>query len=422
MFDLDRWNEILQTITRNRTRSILTAFGVFWGIFMLIMLTGGGGALEKLMKHNMDGIATNSCMMWAGRTSEAWKGFRKGRYWTLNNGDVNAIKQMVTGFDVVSPVLFGGGMWGGASSSDNVVRGDRKGTYSAQGMYASYNRINRFNLIYGRFINEVDVLEERKVCVIGTQVYETLFLAGEDPVGQNISVDGVYYKVVGVGNCSENMSFNGNNREHITIPFTTMQKLYRYGDRIDLLVATALPHVAMGEVQSQMETIIKNNHAIAPSDRQALNSFNLESIFNQVNNLFLGVNILAWIVGLGTLFAGIIGVSNIMMVTVRERTQEIGIRRAMGASPVSIMSQIMSESFTVTAISGFLGISFGVLGLQLVDLGTGMGAGNAEGIFQIDFALAVIAAVIIIILGTFAGLGPAFRAMKIKPIEALSEE
>lgn len=418
MFDLDRWNEIMQTITRNRTRSILTAFGVFWGVFMLIMLTGGGGALEKFIKRNMDGVATNSCVIWSGRTSEAYKGFRKNRAWNINNRDVEIIQDRVKGFDAISPVLYGG--W--SVRDNNVVRGDKKGTFRVQGMNANYNKINRQKMMFGRYINDIDVMENRKVCVIGTRVYETLFTAGEDPVGQSISVDGIYYKVAGVGNGSDNLSFNGDPRETISIPFTTMQQLYHFGDRIDALFATSQPNIAMSEVQQQIETILKSNHSIAPNDRQAVTAFNLEMLFRQVDGLFLGVKILAWIVGLGTLFAGIIGVSNIMMVTVRERTQEIGVRRALGASPLSIMSQIMSESFTITAIAGFLGISFGVLGLQMVDLGTGVGAGGAEGLFQIDFMLAAIAALIIIMLGTFAGLGPAFRAMKIKPIEALSEE
>ncbi|MDR0558731.1 MAG: ABC transporter permease [Prevotellaceae bacterium] len=416
MFDLDRWNEILITISRNKTRSILTAFGVFWGIFMLIALIGGGRGLEALIMKNVGGYATNSCIVWGGKTGEPYKGFRKGRWWRINNRDVEIIRNKVRGYDEISPVLEPS-----SPRTDNGVRGDKKGTFYIQGNYANYSKIDKIKTSFGRYLNDLDIIEHRKVCFIGSRVYETLFMHGEDPVGKEICLDGVYYKVTGVGEGSDNISFGGDKRETITIPFTTMQKIYNYGDIVDMCCITARQGVAVSEVQQQVETILKINHSIAPHDKQAVNAFNLETIFKQVNNLFLGVNILAWIVGLGTLFAGIIGVSNIMLVTVRERTQEIGIRRAIGARPVSIMMQIISESFTITAIAGFLGISFAVLVLQIVDAANSENSSGAT-VFQINFSIAIVAALIIIIFGTFAGLGPAFRTMKIKPIEALSEE
>ncbi|MDR3236114.1 MAG: ABC transporter permease [Prevotellaceae bacterium] len=416
MFDLDRWNEIFMTIRRNKVRSVLTAFGVFWGVFMLVALLGGGAALEKKILKEVSGVATNSCFIMGGRTSEAYKGFRKGRYWQAVNRDVEIIKAKVKGLDEISPLIM---PW--SAASDNAVRGEKKGTVNLMGTYANYNKMDHHTMKFGRYLNDMDVQEHRKVCMIGSRVYEVLFNRGEDPVGKDIRVDGVYYKVIGVGDGSDNISFNGDKREAVTIPFTTMQKIYNYGDRIELLCALAKPGVAVSDVQEQIETILKNNHSIAPHDKQAINAFNLETMFQQVRYLFLGVNILAWIVGFGTLFAGIIGVSNIMTVTVRERTQEIGIRRALGAKPSAILTQIMSESFTITAMAGFLGISFGVLVLQMIDLAVS-DDGGATSMFQISFVTAVSAALIIIILGTLAGLGPAFRAMKIRPIEALSEE
>ncbi|MDR3227168.1 MAG: ABC transporter permease [Prevotellaceae bacterium] len=416
MFDLDRWNEIFITISRNKVRSILTAFGVFWGVFMLVALLGGGNGLEKSISKNFSELATNSCFMWSGRTSEAYKGFRKGRRWQIINRDIEIIKANVKGLDEISPLIT---PW--SPTSDNAVRGDKKGTVNITGSYANYNKIDNHTMMFGRYLNDMDVQEQRKVCLIGSRVYEALFNRGEDPIGKDIRVDGVYYKVIGVGEGSDNINFNGDKREAVTIPFTTMQKLYNYGDHVDIVCIMAKSGVAVSEVQEQIESILKVNHSIAPQDKQAINSFNLEEIFTQIGYLFLGVNILAWIVGFGTLFAGIIGVSNIMMVTVRERTQEIGIRRALGAKPSTIMTQIMSESFTITAIAGFLGISFGVLVLQMFDLSISED-GGATSVFQISFFTAVSAALIIIILGTLAGLGPAFRAMKIKPIEALSEE
>jgi len=416
MFDLDRWNEIFMTISRNKVRSILTAFGVFWGVFMLVALLGGGAALERYISKQISGIATNSCFIMSGRTSEAYKGFRKGRYWNLVNRDVEIIKAKVKGLDEISPLIM---PW--STVSDNAVRGEKKGTVHLQGAYANYDKIDHHTMMFGRYLNDMDVQEHRKVCVIGSRVYEMLFNRGEDPIGKDIRLDGVYYKVIGVGTGSDNVSFTGDKREEVTIPLTTMQQIYNYGDRITVLAALAKPGVAVSNVQEQIETILKANHSIAPHDKQAMNSFNLEMMLQQVRYLILGANILAWIVGFGTLFAGIIGVSNIMTVTVRERTQEIGIRRAIGAKPSTIMTQIMSESFTITAMAGFLGISFGVLVLQMIDLAKS-DDGGATSVCQISFVTAVSAALIIIISGTLAGLGPAFRAMKIKPIEALSEE
>ncbi|MDR0754749.1 MAG: ABC transporter permease [Prevotellaceae bacterium] len=416
MFDLDRWHEIFITISRNKLRSFLTAFGVFWGIFMLIALIGGGRGLENLISGQLEGVASNSCFIWNGRTSEAYKGFRKGRWWQINNRDIEMIKAKVKGFEEISPIIM---PW--SPANDNVVRGEKKGTFSVQGNFANYNKIYHHTMKFGRYLNDIDSKEHRKVCIIGSRVYEALFNRGEDPTGQDIRVDGIYYKVIGVGDGSDNINFNGDTRELITIPFTTMQTLYNYGENVDVFCAMAKPNVTVSEMQEQMETILKLNHSIAPNDKQAINSFNIETMFTQIGYLFLGVNILVWIVGFGTLFAGIIGVSNIMMVTVRERTQEIGIRRALGAKPSSIMTQIMSESFAITAIAGFLGIAFAVLILQMVDVGMDAG-GDGRSVFQINFFTSVVAALIIVILGTLAGLGPAFRAMKIKPIEALSEE
>jgi putative ABC transport system permease protein len=416
MFDLDRWHEIFITISRNKLRSFLTAFGVFWGIFMLIVLIGGGNGLGNLISGQVEGITTNSCYIWNGRTSEAYKGFRKGRWWTVSNRDIEIIKAKVKGIEEISPLVL---PW--TPAQDNAVRGEKKGTFSVQGTYPNFNKVYTHKMKFGRYLNDIDLQEHRKVCVIGSRVYEALFNRGEDPSGKDIRVDGVYYKVIGVGDGNEDMSFNGDPRETISIPFTVMQQLYNYGENVDMFAIMAKPNFAVSELQEQIETILKANHDIAPYDKQAINSFNVEARFQQIGSLLFGVNILAWIVGFGTLFAGIIGVSNIMMVTVRERTQEIGIRRALGAKPSSIMTQIMSESFIITAIAGFLGISFAVLILQMVDLGLDV-SGSGATVFQISFITSVVAAFIIIILGTLAGLGPAFRAMKIKPIEALSEE
>lgn len=416
IIDIDRWQEIWMTITRNKTRSLLTAFGVFWGIFMLVALIGGGNGLQNMMSRSFSGIATNSYFFMSQQTSEAYKGFRKGRYWNLEMNDIDILRSNIKEIEYITPILFGG--W----KDNNTVYGDKAYTAGVKGVLPEYEKIEAQKITYGRFINDMDVKEQRKVCFIGKRIYEALFNKGENPSGKFIRIDGIYYQVIGVaGDASDNISIGGNAEEMVVLPFSTMQMAYHAGNNVDLIGLTGKPDVPISRIQEQVETIIKQNHLIAPNDAQALFSMNMEKMFKQFDNLFLGIRLLIWIVGLGTLFAGIIGVSNIMMVTVRERTGEIGIRRAIGARPFDIMRQILSESMILTSIAGFLGISFAVLVLQVVNVGISSSADYDAG-FQISFGVAVGTAVILMTLGTLAGLAPAFRAMSIKPIEAIREE
>lgn len=415
IIDIDRWEEILITITRNKTRSLLTAFGVFWGIFMLVALIGGGNGLQNIMSKTFSGITPNSCLVMSNRTSEAYKGFRKGRGWNLTTKDVNILLSNIRDIEHITPILFGG--WG----DNNVVYSDKSYRAGIKGVLPEYNYVETQHIQYGRFINDVDVKEQRKVCFLGTRVYEALFKKGEDPTGKYIRADGIYYQVIGVGKGAANMSINGNAEEVIVLPFTTMQQTSHSGDVVHMIAMTGKPGVPITSIQEQAEAIIKQNHMIAPHDAQALFNINVEKMFKQFDNLFLGIRLLIWIVGLGTLFAGIIGVSNIMMVTVRERTGEIGIRRAIGAKPFDIMRQILSESMVLTCIAGLTGISFAVFVLQVANVGISASTGDDAGL-QISFGTAVGTAVILMTLGTLAGLAPAFRAMSIKPIEAIREE
>ena len=415
LFDLDSWEEILMTITRNKTRSLLTAFGVFWGIFMLVALIGGGNGLQKMMSETFSGITANSCFIMGQRTSEAYKGFRKGRTWDLTTQDVAILRSNIDEIDHITPILFGG--WG----DNNTVYGDKSYRAGIKGVLSDYGYVEFQQVQYGRFINEVDVEEQRKVCYIGTRVYEALFNKGENPVGKYIRVDGIYYQVIGVGKGAANMSIGGNAEETIVLPFTTMQQTTHAGDVIHMIAITGKPGVPITSIQEQAEKILKQAHTIAPNDAQAVFILNVEKMFKQFDNLFLGIRLLIWIVGLGTLFAGIIGVSNIMMVTVRERTGEIGIRRAIGAKPSDIMRQILSESMVLTCIAGLMGISFAVLVLQVANVGISASSGKDAGL-QISFGVAVGTAAILMTLGTLSGLAPAFRAMSIKPIEAIREE
>jgi len=419
MFDLDKWQEIWMTITRNKTRSIFTAFGVFWGILMLTILLGTGNGLENGMMSNIKGFATNSCFFYAEKTSENFKGFKKGREWNMHNSDIKVILANVPEIKYLAPMLFGN------SSEKNTVRGDKAGTFSVRGCYPDYAHVEEQEIIYGRYINDVDISDKRKVCFIGKNIYDALFKPGEDPVGKVIRSNGIYYTVVGVGSGLSNVQIGGKSDDLVVLPFTTMQSAYNQGDIIHFMAAVAKDEVDASYVETEIKKILKAQNSIAPTDERAVGSFNISKMFKMFSYLFLGIRILIWIVGLGTLLAGAIGVSNIMLVSVRERTKEIGIRRALGARPRDIISQIINESLVLTSIAGFIGLSLGVGILAFFDNYIN-NLPPESGIFikniMIKFDVAIMASVVLIVIGLLAGLLPAWRAMQIKPIEALSEE
>lgn len=411
-FDLDTFNEILITITRNKTRSLLTAFGVFWGIFMLVTLLGGGNGFKGLMSSAFAGFAQNSAFVWPQKTGEAYKGFRKGRWWSLDQSDMARTRQ-IEGVDVVTCLQ---SRWGA-----NAVYQDKKSTAIVKGVYPEYTKIEEQKVKYGRFINSIDILENRKVCYLGKKVSDELFGKDTDACGKLIKADGIYYQVIGVSDVgNDNMQINGRAEESIVIPYTTFATAYNIGDDIGMMCLTMKPGYKVTVQQPLIEKAIKQHHLIHPDDSQAMAIMNAEAMFSMVDSLFAGINVLIWMIGLGTLLSGVIGVSNIMMVTVKERTTEIGIRRAIGATPRTIMEQILTESMVLTLIAGMAGISFSVLVLQLADMGMHATQPNVN--FQVNFGLAVGAAVMVVALGITAGIAPAYRAMAIKPIEAIRDE
>ena len=414
--DLDTYREIVDTLTRNKARSFLTGFGVFWGVFMLVALMGGGQGLKELLEKNFEGFAQNTVIVWSQQTSKAYKGFRKGRWWSMDYKDIDRLRQRVPELDVVAPVLFS--PWG---NSNNAYYGDQRTTPRVQGTSPEYAKVVAPKLFYGRYINEVDMREGRKVCVIGKKIYKDLFKEGGDPCGKSIRIDSTYYEVIGVDYASTGMNINGRAEERVTLPLTLMQRTYNRGNEVDMIVATGRKGAVMSKLSDRIREAVTIEHFVDPTDEQGAMVFNTEVLFQMLDNLFRGVNFLIWLVGLGTLLAGAIGVSNIMMVTVRERTTEIGIRRAIGATPRMILSQIISESIVLTLVAGMSGILFGVMILQMLEL-----ANTEDGIlaahFQVGFWTAIGAAVIITVMGVLAGLAPAARAMSIKPVDAMRDE
>lgn len=420
MFDPDRWREIFLTLKKNKTRTFFTAFGVFWGIFMLVIMLGSGAGLGNSVEQGFGDIATNSVFMWTQRTTLPYKGFDRGRYFNFRNSDVQALKDNIPEIDLLAPRIQG---WGG-SGSNNVVRGLRTASFTIQGDYPEINRIDPMKMIDGRFINDLDIKYRRKVVVIGWRVVDELFERDENPIGEYIRIQGVYFKVVGVFRSKRNDQRADHENQVIFMPFTTLQKTYNYGDIIGWFSLTSAEDVPASEVETKAKELLKQRHHIHPEDERAIGSFNLEEEFQRMQGLFSGINALIWIVGIGTLFAGVVGVSNIMLIIVKERTKEIGIMRSIGASPWNIMSQIIIESVVLTTLAGYVGLVIGVGIVEAVNYVL-VSANVQSEMFvnpEVDFNVAMTALTILIISGVFAGMIPARRAVRIKPIDALRDE
>lgn len=408
-FDIDAFSEIVDSLMRNRRRSLLTGFGIFWGLFMLLFMVGGGDGLKAMLEKNFEGFATNTMIIASDVTSKPYKGFKEGRYWELESDDVERLRMMIPELRVITPVI---SRWG-----QTVVLGENTVNGNVKGVDSKYVNIETPKLKYGRYINDVDVAQGRKVCVIGKRIYTSLFPDGGDPCGTFIQVGSIYFKVIGVDYNSSSVSINGNADEAVIIPFSVAQQIYNMGKHVHLICMTGKSGIQMSTLEKPIRQVICRQHTVDPKDEQALFLLNTEQMFAIMDNLFKGVNFLIWLVGLGTLLAGAIGVSNIMMVTVKERTTEIGIRRAIGATPFEILSQILSESILLTIISGLLSIVFTVMLLNGLETAVHNGT-----VFQIGFGTAVAATALLVVLGALAGLAPALRAMSIKPVEAMHDE
>ncbi len=421
MFDRDRWYEIYSTLRSNKLRTFMTAFGVFWGILMLVIMMGSGNGLRNAVFDGFQDFATNSAFIWTRQTSIPYKGLPRGRNWLFNNEDMKALRQNLPEIGYLAPRLQ---PWSG-NGDNNVVRGTKTANYSIFGDYPDYFHIDPVTLLAGRVINEIDIQENRKVAVIGNQVRDEMFEKDENPIGQYLRISGVYFQVVGVFEPrNKNISFGGDKEKTIFIPFTSLQIAYNMGDQVHFIAVTAKDKVPVSVLEKKVMSLLAERNKVAPEDEMAFGHFNLEEQFNQMTGLFNGINVLIWIVGIGTLFAGVIGVSNIMLIVVKERTHEIGIQRSIGATPWKIIGQILMESVSLTAISGMIGLVLGVAILELIN--QQMGSSGSDGQMfknpEVDFNVAVTALVVLIFSGLFAGFIPARKAVSIKPVEALRAE
>ncbi|KOP38618.1 ABC transporter permease [Flavobacterium sp. WLB] len=421
MFKKDNWDEILQALTANPFRTILTAFGVFWGIFILVILLAAGNGLENGIKKGFDGIATNTMFMWSQTTSKAYKGLPKTRRYDFRNSDVAALKAALPDLLYVSPR----NQLGDFNGTNNVVRGTKTSAFTIYGDYPELIKQQPMDIIKGRFINQQDILDKRKIAVIGKGVISELYGKEEEAVGTYIKVNGINFMVVGVYKSKQQGGNAEQEQKNIFIPFTTFQQAFNYGDKVGWMALTAKDETSITDLKPKILEIIKGLHSINPADDRAVGNFDLYEQFNKVQSLFNILKIIAYFVGTLVLISGVIGISNIMLIVVKERTKEIGIRRALGATPGAIRSQILSESIFLTIISGMFGIAVATGIIALLNLALdSMPPGN-DTMFanpSVDLGVVFVALVILVGSGLLAGFIPAQTAINVKPVDALRTE
>lgn len=416
IFERDNWQEIYATIRKNKLRTFLTMLGVFWGIFMLVIMLGSGNGLRNGILQGFAGTATNSFFMWTQQTNKAYKGMKPGRQFYFNLADVEALKQ-IPELDVVCPM----NQLGGYEEANNVVRGLKTAACEIQANYPNVSQINEVRIAEGRFINDLDIKEKRKVCVIGPRVAELLFKKGEKVIGDYVRISGVYFKIIGLTKVTASGDDGRDQAQRITVPFSTFQNAFNFGDIVGWFAIKSRDDVPAEVSEEKVIAILKERHKVAPDDMKAIGHWNMAVEFNKLSGLFLGIRVLVWIVGLGTLLAGVIGISNIMLIVVKERTKEIGVKRALGAVPSQIIGQIILESVFLTALSGYFGL---VLGIGLLELLDSMIGDSGEMFLNptVDLSVALKALAVLIVSGAIAGLIPANKAVSIKPVEALRSE
>lgn len=411
IFDIDSWREIGATLGRNKTRTFLTAFGIFWGTAMLALLFGGASGFEGIMRRNFAGFSTNVGAVFPERRTVPYRGFTKGTGWRMTTRDLEQIRLLAPAIEHSAEI---------SMRSGTLAFGSKTKAAQVHGVGADYSKIMIPVVTEGRFINDSDVAQERKVAVLGKDVASSLF--GNSPaVGNYISINGVYYLVVGVAMAQSDVSIGGKLDELAVIPSSTMRRTYNQGDYVGFLVFTAPAGAKPSDNKAAITRVLSSAHSISPDDKAAIEFMDASEMFDMVDALFLGIRLLALFVGFGSLMAGVIGVGNIMWIVVKERTREFGIRRAIGATPLDITVQVLSESILLTLIAGTLGVCFAALVLGIMDKATADPLLGSAG-FEISFrsALAIVAA--FFLLGTAAGTLPAVKAMKIKPIEAINDK
>jgi len=415
MFDKDKWQEIFGTIRKNKLRTILTALGVFWGVFMLIFLLGMGSGLESGVFKNFGSQMRNKMYVWGERTNTAYKGFPAGRRIRISLEDLDAIKREIPEVDMLGPRR--------RMNNTFVNYKDKSNNYDIRGEYPSMVHIEPLVVREGRYINEQDLLHRRKVAVLGENTSKLLF-EDQSPIGEYIMIKGIAFKVVGVFGPIELKPWRMGDTESIVVPLNSMCHAFGLEEIIDYMAISSNMNSRVSVAEQKVVALLKNRHQIHPDDPNGIGHENVEEEIDQVVNLFIGIKSFLWFVGIGTLLAGIVGVSNIMLIIVKERTKEIGIRKALGATPGSIVSMILTESVFITAMAGYLGLLLGTVvigGISYAMLTFEIETDNFYNP-QVNLAAGIGALIMLVIAGTIAGLIPAMQAANINPVEALKDE
>lgn len=414
--DLDSWREVAVTLSRNKLRAWLTACGVFWGIFMLVALLGIGRGLERGARKNMGGMLTRAVFVWTQRTSLPYRGLQPGRYVKFKNDDIKALQQ-VPGVEHLSPRL----QLGGWREGTEVTAGARTGNFTVTGDYPEFRFVEPFRVLHGRFLNQPDLRDARKVAVLGDQAKDVLF-GGDDALGRYIKVKGVFFRVVGEVTSDRSGDEGDRVRGAIFVPFSTFQQAFNQRDRVGWFSLTTTATAPPERVEAAVKAKLAERHGVHPADQDALGSFNLANQLAKVDGLFKAISLFVWFVGTLTLLAGVLGVSNILLITVKERTREFGVRKALGATPWTVVSMVLKEAIVLTSLSGYVGLVAGIAALE------GLGRileriPNAPlNQPEVDLRVALVAMTILVVSGALAGLVPARHAARISPVEALRTE
>ena len=410
LFERDTWQEVYDSLSKNVLRTILTMVGVWWGILLLIGLLGAAKGLENSFNRLFGNFATNSVFVWGQNTSIPFKGFQEGKQVKLSLTDAKKVEENIEGIEFVVPRNQNQGL---------VVRNFLSGTFNVNGDYPLLDKVQKKKMVRGRFINQSDIDENKKVAVISEEIYKQLFEKDAEMIGEYIQINSINFKVIGM---FENGNVNMGPTSDIHIPFTTFQQIYNQGEEIGWMMITGKPEYDISQIESDAKLLLRNLNKIHPEDNRAFGSFNLGKEFAKITGFLTGMQFLTWFVGIATLIAGVFAIGNILLITVKERTKEIGVRRALGATPFEIKRQIIVEAVFITLVAGLLGIITG--GWILIGLDAAFGQGEEAVIVNASVSIAVvfIALIILIILGTLIGLIPAFKATSIKPIDALREE
>ncbi|HKK39395.1 MAG TPA: ABC transporter permease [Cryomorphaceae bacterium] len=409
MFDLDKWQEILATIRKNKLRTFLTAFSVMWGVFMLVILLGASTGLHQGVMYSFADDAINSIWVYSGKTSMAYKGLKPGREIQYKNEDFENVRDLVDGVEYATARYM---VW-----NAEVSYGDEFSTYPLRAVNPDHQFIENSIIMQGRFLSPADLLEKRKVAVIGKEIVQDLF-PDKNPLGEYVRVFGIPFKVVGV------FEDTGNSREqrYLYIPLSAGQTVFGAGDDIQMFMVTtgnlSLPQSM--RMSNEIDQMLRRRHTIHPDDESAISVRNNNEEFKEIADIMTGIEVFVWIIGAFTIIAGIVGVSNIMSIVVKERTKEIGVRKALGATPASVVFLILQESIFITALAGYIGLLLGVFTLE----GVSKLIGEVE-MFrnpEVDFNVALITLAVMVVSGALAGLFPSLRAARIKPVIALKDE